>query len=172
MAIDPKFAALTQNFVHFHRRWAEQLSRAGRLDEAIGVLSRTASEMPDRERAVSGSPEVRQRRARLFRRPRLPLRWSCADCRGAAGAACRPMISLAGLAVPRIEAIHAALAQDFFAILPPLGGDKTAGNPRIGSRVAKLGNMRSLVSFGAEKSPSSNPTIAEESEAGRGECRK
>jgi tetratricopeptide (TPR) repeat protein len=61
LAIDPTFAALTQNYVHYHCRWAGQLSQAGRLDEAIAILSRAASEMPDREDLSQAVAELRQR---------------------------------------------------------------------------------------------------------------
>jgi tetratricopeptide (TPR) repeat protein len=62
LTIDPKFAPLAQNYAYYHCRWAEQLSRAGEVGDAIAILSRAAREMPDREELSRTLAELRQRR--------------------------------------------------------------------------------------------------------------
>ena len=49
LAMDAKFEAFAQNYVHVHHQWVEQLCRQGRFEEASRFLSRAAAEMPDRD---------------------------------------------------------------------------------------------------------------------------
>ena len=77
LAIDAKFEAFAQNYVHVHHQWVDHLCRAGRFEEAIDILSRAAAEMPDRDYLRRAQSEVCQRWAQAGRRPDDPANCSC-----------------------------------------------------------------------------------------------
>ena len=64
LAMDAKFEAFRQNFVHVHHQWVEHLCGEGRFAEAIEILARAAAEMPDRDYFRKAQVEVRQRWAK------------------------------------------------------------------------------------------------------------
>jgi tetratricopeptide (TPR) repeat protein len=66
LAIDGRFEAFGQNYVHVHRQWIESLCWAGRFEEALAILSRARAEMPDREYLRQAQSEVSERWSRAI----------------------------------------------------------------------------------------------------------
>ncbi|MCE5267384.1 MAG: transglutaminase-like domain-containing protein [Planctomycetaceae bacterium] len=64
MAMDARFDAFAQNYVHLHHQWVEQLCRSGQFGAALGILNQAAAEMPDRDFFRQAQREVRERWAK------------------------------------------------------------------------------------------------------------
>ncbi len=61
LAIDRKFDAFAQNYVHVHHQWVEHLCREGRFEEALTILSRAVAEMPDHNYLRRAEGDVQRR---------------------------------------------------------------------------------------------------------------
>jgi tetratricopeptide (TPR) repeat protein len=80
LAIDRKFDAFAQNYVHVHHQWVERLCREGRFEEATTILSRAVAEMPDRDYLRRAEGEVQRRWTRAVASTQQDgplLEWPC-----------------------------------------------------------------------------------------------